>query len=108
MLGPLQSKVVSILSLEQPALFVPPHHFLSLRRIRVALNATVPMAAVVLKDRVGLRVITIDEGVEDVSLTPMAAPCVMDVDAPLLRLPLKPFDCHEAAMVIGVKGSLVG
>ena len=65
------------------------------------------MAAVVLEDSVGPGVITINRNVEDVSLSPMPTPGVMDVDAPPLCLPLEPFNCHEAATVIGVEGSLV-
>ena len=108
MLGPLQGKAVIILSLYQPALLVLPHHFLSLSRGGEALLATMPMATVVLKDRAGLGMITINRMVADVSLSPMATQRVMDVNAPLLCLPLEPFDCHEAATTVGVEGSLVG
>ena len=66
------------------------------------------MAAVVLEDSVSLRVIAVNGNVEDVSLSPMTAPRVMDVNAPLLCLPLEPFDCNEATSLIRIEGSLVG
>ena len=62
----------------------------------------------VLEDNVGPGVITINGNVEDVSLAPMPAPCVMDVNVPLLCFPLEPFSCDETATVVGIEGSLVG
>ena len=38
----------------------------------------------------------------------MTTTSVVDVNAPLLCLPLKPFDCDETATGLGVKGFLVG
>ena len=74
---------------------VHPDHLLSLGWLLVALLATVPKTTMVLEDSVGLEMITINGNVEDVSLTPMATPCVMDVNAPLLCLPLEPFGADK-------------
>ena len=38
----------------------------------------------------------------------MATTSVVNVDSPLLRLPLEPFDCDETATGLGVEGFLVG
>ena len=62
-------------------MFISPHHLLSLSRLLIALRAPMPMAAVVLEDSVSLGVITVNGNVEDVSLAPMTAPCVMNVNA---------------------------
>ena len=83
-------------------------HLLSLGGSGVALLATVPKATMVLEDRVGLGVITINGNVEDVSLASMSTQRVMNVNATLLCFPLKPFGCDEAATVGGIEGSLVG
>ena len=62
----------------------------------------------VLEDSVGCGVITVNGNVEDVSLTPMATQRVMNVNAPLLCLPLEPFCSDETATVAGIEGSLIG
>ena len=74
----------------------------------VALLTAVPEAAVKLENRFRLRVIAVHSSAENLPLAPMPAPRVVDVDAPLLRLPLEPFDCKEAATLLGVEGALVG
>ena len=107
MLGSLQSEPIRNLPRDCLA---PVHsgHLLSLGGGGGALLAPVPKTTMVLEDRVGLGVITINGNVEDVSLTSMATQCVMNVNAPLLCLPLEPFGCDEAALVAGIEGSLVG
>ena len=107
MLGLLQSEAVGNFPCDCPAP-VHPYHLLSLVWSGVALLATVPFTVMVLKDRVGLGMITINGNIEDVLLAPMPAPCVMDVNVPLLCFPLKPFGCDETATVVGIEGSLVG
>ena len=87
---------------------VHPYHLLSLFWLLVALLATVPLTTMVLEDSVGCGVITVNGNVEDVSLASMATPSVMDVNAPLLCLPLEPFCSNETATVVRIKGSLVG
>ena len=62
----------------------------------------------VLEDSVGLGMITINGNVEDVSLNPMATQRVMNVNAPLLCLPLEPFCSDETATAAGIEGSLIG
>ena len=62
----------------------------------------------VLKDSVGFGMITVNGNVEDVSLASMATQCVMDVNAPLLCLPLEPFCSNVTVTVVRIKGSLVG
>ena len=107
MLGSLQSESVGNLPCNCLAP-VHPYHLLSLVWLLVALLATVPKKTMVLEDSVGLGVITVNGNVEDVSLAPVTAPCVMDVNAPLLCFPLKPFGCNETATVVRIKGSLIG
>ena len=65
---------------------LPQHQPLAI--FRIALLAAVPKAAVELENRFRLRVIPIHSSAENLPLAPMSAPCVVDVDAPLLRLPL--------------------
>ena len=108
MLGSLQSESVGNFHCHCLALFVsPPYHLSSLVWLLVALLAPVPITSIVLEDSVGRGVITVNGNVEDVSLAPMIAPCVMDVNAPLLGLPLEPFGCDETATVVGIEGSLI-
>ena len=107
MLGPLQSEAVGNFPCDCPAP-VHPYHLLSLSWSGIALPATVPKTTMVLEDSVGPGVITINGNIEDVSLAPMPAPCVMDVNVPLLCFPLEPFGCDETATVVGIEGSLVG
>ena len=107
MLGPLQSEVVGNFPCDCLAP-VHPYHLLSLVGSGVALPATVPKTTMVLEDSVGLGMITVNGNVEDVSLTSMATPRVMEVNAPLLCLPLEPFGCNKTATVVWIEGSLVG
>ena len=108
MLGSLQSESVGNFPCHCLALFVrPPYHLSSLSWLLVALLAPVPVTSIVLEDSVGRGVITVNGNVEDVSLAPMTAPCVMDVNAPLLGLLLEPFGCDETATVVGIEGSLI-
>ena len=107
MLDPLQSEPISDLPGDYLAP-VHPDHLLSLGGLLVALLATVPKATMVLEDRVGLGVITINGNVEDVSLTPMATSSMVNVNAPLLCFPLEPFVADETTTVVGIEGSLVG
>ena len=116
-LGSLQSETVGILPLHRVALAVQscdhialfgplPYEPLSL--LRVALLATMPEATVVLEDSFRLGVITIHPGAKNSPLTPMATTSVMDVDAPLLCLPLEPFCADETATRLGIESFLVG
>ena len=116
-LGSHHSKTVGVLPLHGLALAVQPYDhsalFVQLRHgspssFGIALLVTVPEAAVVLEDGLRLGVITIHPGAQNVPLAPMATASVMDVNAPLLRLPLEPFCSDEAATGLGVEGFLVG
>ena len=107
LLGSHQSESISNLPCDCLAP-VHPYHLLSLVGSGVALLATVPVTAIVLEDSVGHGVITVNWNVEDVSLTSMATPGVMDVKVPLLCLPLEPFCSNETATVVRIKGSLIG
>ena len=116
-LGSHQGETVGVLPLHGLALAVPPYDqlalFVQLRHgstssFGVTLLATVPEAAVVLEDGLRLGVITVHPGAQNVPLAPMATASVVDVDAPLLRLPLEPFCSDEAATGLGVEGFLVG
>ena len=62
----------------------------------------------VLEDGLRLGVITINSSTQNLPLTSMTTTSVVDVNTPLLCLPLKPFDCDETATGLGVKGFLVG
>ena len=106
-LGPLQSETVGNFPCNCLA---PVHsdHLLSLGGGGVALLATVPFTTMVLEDSVGLGMITMNGNIEDVSLAPMATPCVMDVNVSLLCLPIEPFGCDETATVVRIEGLLVG
>ena len=115
-LGSLQSQIVSNLPAHRLALAVQPCLHLALfgrlqyRPISifgVALLATMPEATVKLKDGLRLGVIPIHLSVQNSTLAPMTAPGMMDVNAPLLRLPLEPFGCNEAATSLRVEGFLV-
>ena len=116
-LGSLQSETVGILPLHEVALAVQscdhialfgplPYEPLSL--LGVALLATMPQATVVLEDSFRLGVITIHPGAQNRSLASMTTTSVMDVDAPLLCLPLEPFCGDETATRLGIEGFLVG
>ena len=67
-----------------------------------------PEATVVLEDGLRLGVITINSSTQNLPLTSMTTTSVVNVNAPLLCLPLKPFDCDKTATGLGVKGFLVG
>ena len=88
-------------------LSVPSYHLISLKFSGEALRTAVPMTTIVLEYSFGLGVITIHGNIEDVSLAPMTTPCVMDVNPPLLCLPLDPFCSNKTATVVWIKGSLV-
>ena len=87
------------------ALAVVTQYFVSL--VGKAFLAPMPEAAVELKDGFRLGVITIHRRAQNVSLASMTTPCVMNVDAPPLCLPLDPGHSLEAESDIGVKGFLV-
>ena len=61
-----------------------------------------------LENRFRLLVIAIHSSAKNLPLPSMTATCMVDVDAPLLRLPLEPFDCNETASLLRVEGTLVG
>ena len=79
-MGSSQGVIISLLPRDYPALFVPPHNLLTLKRLLITLRAPMQMAAVVLKNSASLGVITINWSIEDVSLTSMTAQGVMDVN----------------------------
>ena len=115
-LGSLQSEPVSNLPAHRLAMAVQPclhltlFGFLQYRAISifgVALLATMPEATVKLKNGLRLGVIPIHLSVQNSTLAPMAAPGMMNVNAPLLRLPLEPFGCNEAATNLRIEGFLV-
>ena len=113
-LGSHQSETVGILPSHGLALAVPSCYHITLFGLLlyeplslVALLATMPEATVELEDGFRLGVITIHPGALNMALAPMPAPCEMDVDAPLLCLPLEPFDCNETATRLRVEGFLV-
>ena len=112
-----QSETVGILSFHGVALAVPscdhialfgPLLYEPLSLLGVALLATMPEATMVLEDSFRLRVITIHQDAQNMPLAPMATTSVMDVDAPLLCLPLEPFCGDEAATNLGIEDFLVG
>ena len=115
-LGSHQGETVGVLPLHGLALTVQPYNqlalFVQLRHgstssFGVALLATVPEAAVVLENGLRLGVITVHPSAKDLPLAPMATTSVMDVNAPLLCLPLEPFYSDETATGLGVEGFLV-
>ena len=67
-----------------------------------------PETTVVAEDSFRLGVITVHPGAKNASLTPMTTTSVVNVNTPLLCLPLEPFGCDEAATGLGKKGFLVG
>ena len=67
-----------------------------------------PEATVVLEDGLRLGVITVHPGAKNAALTPMTTTRVVNVNAPLLCLPLEPFGCDETATGLGIEGFLVG
>ena len=67
-----------------------------------------PEATVVAEDGLRLRVITVYPGAKNASLTPMTTTSVVNVNAPLLCLPLEPFGCDETATSLGIESFLVG
>ena len=73
-----------------------------------ALLATMPEATVVLEDSFRLGVITIHPCAQNIPLARMTTTSVMDVDAPLLCLPLEPFCADEAATSLGIEVFLIG
>ena len=117
MFGSLQGESVGILPSQGLALTVPSGYHIALlglllyqplSLVGVALQTTMPEATVELEDGFRLRVITIHPSTQNMSLTAMPAPRVMDVDASLLCLPLEPFDCNETATRLRVEGTLIG
>ena len=75
---------------------------------RVALLTTVPKTTMELENRFRLWVITIHSSAKNLPLPSMTATCMVDVDAPLLRLPLEPLYCNKTASLLRVEGALVG
>ena len=61
-----------------------------------------------LENRFRLWVITIHSNAKNLPLPSMTATCMVDVDAPLLRLPLEPLYCNKTASLLRVEGALVG
>ena len=104
---PLHGLALAVQPYNQLTLFVQPRHG-STSSFGVTLLASVPEASVVLEDGLRLGVITVHPSAQNLPLAPMATTSVMDVDAPLLRLPLEPFCSDEAATGLGVLGFLVG
>ena len=115
-LGSDQGEIVGVLPLHGLALAVPPYNPLALFvKIRhsgtafgVALLAAVPETTVVLENGLRLGVITIHPSTQNVPLAPMTTARMMDVNAPLLCLPLKPFCSDETATSLGIESFLVG
>ena len=116
-LGSHQSETVGILPFHGVALAVPscdhialfgPLLYEPLSLLGVALLATMPEATVVLEDSFRLGVITIHPDAQNSPLAPMTTTSMMDVDAPLLCLPLEPFCADEAATNLGIEDFLVG
>ena len=107
MLVPLQSQPIS----NHPGDClspVHPDHLLALDGGGEAPLAPVPFTTMVLENSVGRGVITINGNVENVSLTSMVTQRVVNVNAPLLGLPLELFGANETATVVRIEGSLVG
>ena len=116
-LGSHQGEIVGVLPLHGLALAVPPYDqlalFVQLRHgstssFGVALLATMPEAAVVLENGLRLGVIAIHPSAQNVPLAPMTTASMIDVNAPLLCLLLKPFCSDETTTNLGVEGFLVG
>ena len=104
---PFHRLALAVQPCDQLVLVIKPRHG-SPSSFGVALLATVPEAAVVLENGLRLGVIAVHPSAQNVPLAPMATTSVMDVNAPLLCLPLKPFCSDEAATSLGVEGFLVG
>ena len=104
-LSSFHSPLVGNLSCDWIALAVVAKYFVSL--VGKAFLAPMPEAAVELKDGFRLGVIAVHWRAQNVSLASMTTPCMMNVDAPLLCLPLDPDHSLEAESDIWVKGFLV-
>ena len=75
---------------------------------RVTLLTTMPKTTVKLENRFRLWVITVHSSAKNLTLPAMTATCMVDVDAPLLRLPLEPLYCNKTASLLRVESALVG